>query len=73
MSHLVTDLRIDSPDDVYQAIVELHRGLSDDEARLVDAKLILLLVNHIGDRRVIDEAIAKARETLVPRDPPKQG
>ena len=59
---LVTDLQIDAPDEIYQALIELHRDLSDEEIRIVDAKLILLLANHVGDRRIIEEAIAKARE-----------
>ena len=70
-ANLVTDLRLDAPDDVYQALVDLHRGLTDEEIRVVDAKLILLLVNHIGDRVVIDSAIAKARER--PKAPPNRG
>lgn len=55
-----------SPDDVYEALVALHRDLTPEQSRLVNAKLILLLVNHIGDRAVIDAAIAKARQGLTP-------
>jgi hypothetical protein len=58
---LKTELGLDAPDDVYELLVDLHRGLSDEEIRLVDAKLILLLANHVGDRRVIAEAVEKAR------------
>ena len=58
---LKTELGFDAPDDVYEILVDLHRGLSDDEIRIVDAKLILLLANHVGDRRVIEEALEKAR------------
>ncbi len=53
-------LNLARPDDVYNAVVEAHRGLNDDEARLLDAKLILLLVNHIGDDAVIHEALREA-------------
>ena len=70
---LKTDLGLDAPDDVYQALVELHRGLDDAQARLVDAKLILLLANHVGDRQVLEEAIAKAREQLAAPTPPNRG
>ena len=53
-------LNLARPDDVYNAVVEAHKGLNDDEARLLDAKLILLLVNHIGDEAVIHEALREA-------------
>jgi len=53
---------IASPDEFYEELVELHRGLSDEESALVNAKLILLLANHIGDMDVLRAAIAAARE-----------
>ena len=49
-------LNLAKPDDVYIALVDAHRGLSDEECRAFDARLILLLVNHIGDEAVIYEA-----------------
>ena len=55
-----------APDDVYEALVALHRDLTPEQSRLANAKLILLLVNHVGDRTVIDAAIAMAREGLTP-------
>jgi hypothetical protein len=60
-SHLVTDPNIDAPDDFYAALTELHRDLDDAESAKVNAKLILLLANHIGDNTVLSEAIALAR------------
>jgi hypothetical protein len=54
-------LNLAHPDDVYNAIVDAHRDLSDDQARTFDARLILLLVNHIGDEAVIREALTQAR------------
>jgi uncharacterized protein DUF2783 len=62
MSKLRTDPRLAQPDELYAELVELHRGLSDDRSRRVNAKLILLLANHIGDIEVLREAIAAARE-----------
>ena len=70
---LKTDLGLDAPDDVYQALVELHRGLDDEQARLVDAKLILLLANHLGDRQILEEAIAIAREQVAASLPSNRG
>ena len=37
------------PDGIYQLLVEAHRDLDDEQSRLVDVKLALLLANHIGD------------------------
>jgi hypothetical protein len=53
-------LNLGQPDDVYNALVDAHKGLSDAECRAFDARLILLLVNHIGDETVIREALKEA-------------
>src|SRR4029077_12891960 len=53
-------LNLAAPDDVYNAIVDAHKGLSDEQCRAFDARLILLLVNHIGDEAVIREALTEA-------------
>ncbi|MFZ5779636.1 MAG: DUF2783 domain-containing protein [Pseudomonadota bacterium] len=55
-------LNLARPDDVYNALVDAHRGLSDEQCRAFDARLILLLVNHIGEEAVIREALREARE-----------
>jgi hypothetical protein len=49
-------------DDFYQMLIDMHRDLSDEQSALVNAKLILLLSNHIGDLAVLREAAALARE-----------
>lgn len=56
-------LNLARPDDVYNAIVDAHRDLSDEQCRAFDARLILLLANHVGDD-VLQEALAAARETM---------
>lgn len=48
-------------DDFYQALIDTHRELSDAQSALVNAKLILLLANHVGDMQVLREALALAR------------
>jgi len=48
-------------DDFYQALIDTHRNLSDEQSALVNAKLILLLANHIGDMQVLREALRLAR------------
>lgn len=49
------------PDDLYDKLVELHEGLDDVRSAVVNAKLVLLLANHIGDEMVLGDAIARAR------------
>lgn len=51
-------------DDVYAALIDAHRGLSDEASARLNARLVLLLANHIGDADVVTEAIAKARQGL---------
>ena len=63
---LNTDLNIAAPDDFYEALVELHRDLAPEQSRLVNAKLILLLANHIGELDVLRQAMTKAREGITP-------
>lgn len=60
--HLQTAPRIKGPDDFYQELIDSHRELSDEQSALVNAKLILLLANHIGDREVLSEAMQIARD-----------
>lgn len=72
MTHLITDPHFGTPgvrhrqaytvgDDFYEMLIEGHRGLSDAQSELMNARLVLLLANHIGDLRVLREAIAAAR------------
>ena len=51
-------------DDFYQTLIDSHRDLDDAQSRQLNARLILLLANHIGDLRVLDEALAAARAGL---------
>jgi len=53
-------------DDFYEALINTHRDLTDEQSALVNAKLILLLSNHIGDISVLREAMALARADVVP-------
>lgn len=49
-------------DDFYQALIDTHRDLTDEQSALLNAKLVLLLANHVGDIAVLREALALARE-----------
>jgi hypothetical protein len=56
------DPNIAAPDDFYEALIDTHRDLTREQSETVNAKLILLLANHIGDLDVLREAMARARE-----------
>lgn len=58
---LNTEPNIALPDDFYQDLIELHRDLTEEQSRQVNARLILLLANHIGDMDVLREAMAAAK------------
>jgi len=51
-------------DDFYQLLIDAHRDLTDEQSSLLNAKLVLLLANHIGDLAVIRDALARAREDV---------
>ncbi len=55
---------IDSPDEFYQALIEAHSGLSDEQSAALNAGLILLLANQVGDLETLKQAIAAAKELL---------
>ncbi len=50
------------PDDFYQELIDMQRGLDEDAVQLMNAKLILLLANHIGDAEILSEAMTLARD-----------
>jgi len=62
---LSTRSNFENPDDAFRAIVEAHRGLSVEESADLDAALVLILANHIGDLDVLREAIALARRRML--------
>jgi hypothetical protein len=53
------------PDDAFRAVVEAHRGLSDEQSVELDAALVLILANHIGDIDVLREAIVLAKQRVI--------
>ena len=67
----VTPLHAYMPgDQFYEQLIHSHQGLSDEQSRLVNARLILLLANHIGDLAVLQQALAAARAGLAPKETP---
>jgi hypothetical protein len=61
---LSTSSNFADPDAAYRQIVEAHRGLGDAQSAALDAALVLILANHIGDVDVLGEAIALAKRRL---------
>lgn len=59
---LRTELGVENPDDFYAQLLELHDGLSDAKSHKLNAKVILMLANHIGDAEVLNETLTYARE-----------
>ena len=55
-------------DQFYEQLIHAHQGLSDEQSRLVNARLILLLANHIGDLAVLQQALTAARAGTVPKE-----
>lgn len=53
-----------APDAFYQALIDAHQDLSDEQSREMNAALILVLSNHIGDMAVLTEALAVARASV---------
>jgi len=63
MPKLVTASQFADPDTAYLALVKARRNLSDQQAAELDARLVLILANHVGDLDVLREAIALAKES----------
>jgi hypothetical protein len=60
MTRLNTKANIAQPDEFYAQLLGAHDGLSKAESDAFNARLILLLANHIGDMEVLREALAAA-------------
>lgn len=63
---LSTDSRFPDPDAAYRALIEAHRGLSEEASAALNTRLVLILANHIGNPAVLSEAIALAQRSLSP-------
>ena len=51
----------DHADDFYAALIEVHEGKSDAESEALNARLILILANHIGQADVLNAALDAAK------------
>ncbi len=59
--NLVTEPNLDAPDDFYEALIDTHRDLSAEQSHALNARLVLLLANHIGRLEVLKQALQAAR------------
>ena len=62
MSTLNTAPNIARPDDFYARLLAAHEGRTKQDSDAINARLVLILSNHIGDAEVLDQAIALATE-----------
>lgn len=69
---LSTQSNFADPDAAYRMVVEAHRGLSDEDSALLNNALTLILANHIGDPKVLGDAIALAKRRLTGDQPNNQ-
>ena len=60
MSTLITDSNFSNADAFYAALAEIHRDRSDAESAAINALLILLLANQVGDQHILEQALAIA-------------
>jgi hypothetical protein len=56
-----TDARIPDPDGFYEALLAAHEGLGDEASNDLNARLVLLLANQVGEQQVLLECLAEAR------------
>jgi hypothetical protein len=63
---LITAPHLSAPDDFYEALIDAHRELSPAQSHALNARLVLLLANHIGTLEVLKEALAAARSSAAP-------
>lgn len=77
MSDTATAIGLDrlgvAGDDLYAALLAAHEGLSDADSQRLNARLVLLLMNAVGDRTRVEAAIAAARAGIAPDVPCRGG
>jgi hypothetical protein len=60
MNTLITGPNLESSDDFYAALLAAHDGLSEAETQAMNARLILILANHVGTQDILVEALEAA-------------
>jgi hypothetical protein len=64
---LNTQPNLDAPDAFYEALIDAHRDLTPEQSHELNAKLVLLLANHVGVLAVLKEALDAARRNVLER------
>ena len=64
MIDLITTSQLPDPDAAYNLLVDAHRDLDEHRSADLNARLVLLLANHVGDLGVLEQAIALAKREL---------
>jgi hypothetical protein len=70
MATLNTEPNLEAPDRFYEQLIGAHRGLDEAQSSRLNAKLVLLLANHVGDAGVLEAALAAARQDVAPSGVP---
>jgi hypothetical protein len=65
MTSLNTAPNFSAGDDFYEALIDAHRDLTTPQSHALNARLVLLLANHIGDDAVLRDALTLARENVL--------
>ena len=60
MNKLTTTPNLSDPDGFYAQLLELHEGRDKQTSDAINARLVLLLSNHIGDHDIITQAFSIA-------------
>ncbi len=61
--HFITTPNLQAPDDFYEALIDCHRDLAEEQSHALNARLVLLLANHIGNQAVLSQALQAARDS----------
>ena len=65
MTDLISTPNLSAPDDFYEALIDAHQGLDAAASHALNARLVLLLANHIGALGVLRQALQAARESAL--------
>ena len=65
MSTLIVDINIPDPDEFYEVLLSTHSDLTPTQSEALNARLVLLMANHIGDLSVLRQAMTLARSSIV--------
>lgn len=66
MSKLILTPNLEHGDDFYEALLAIHDGLDAPQIHALNARLVLILANHIGDHATLIDALAAARRAANP-------